>query len=184
MREIYDPKKPELEFYNNKKEHRVYRPSSKVKPSIFSQRRFMLLYGAFLTLFVVMFFAIKRGGFDNIPFFKSLRRAQNIVEVKINNLDFYEEVAVSTIELKNINYTNDINIDNLKVNFSLYKNKKLIFKGSDNFYDVSFPPEQRIGFKIKFDKNYWNKSNRLEIILNLDENLTFTNNINISGLKK
>ena len=68
--------------------------------------------------------------------------------------------------------------------FSLYKNKKLVFKGNNNFYNISFPNEQRIGFKIQFDKNHWNNANKLEIILNLDDNLIFTNNINISKLKK
>ena len=184
-REVYDPKRPELEFYNkDKREHRVYKPIPKVKVSPFARRKFMFLYGAFLTFFVIIFFMMKWGLLDNIPFFASLRRGNNPIEIKINNLDFYGDAVVPTIELKNINYTNDNKIYNLKVLFSLYKNKKLVFNGNNNFYNISFPNEQRIGFKIQFDKNHWNNANKLEIILNLDDNLIFTNNINISKLKK
>lgn len=186
-REVYDPKKPELEFHNNhNRERKFYKAPVKIKPSIFSKKSFMFLYGAFLTFFVIIFFMIRWGFLDNIPFFASLRVGNSPLEVKINNLDFYqsEEFIVPTIEVKNLNYTNDININNLKVSFSLYKNKKLIFNGNDNFYNISFPAGQRIGFKIQLDKNYWDKSNKLEIVLNLDDNLIFTNNINISRLKK
>ena len=184
-REVYDPKRPELEFYNkDKREHRTYRAQPKVKVSMFAKKRFMFLYGAFLTFFVIIFFMMRWGLLDNIPFFASLRRGQNIIEIKINDLDFYGEAVIPTIELKNINYTNDNKIDNLKVSFSLYKNKKLIFSGNNNFYNVSFPLEQRIGFKIQLDENHWDKSNRLEIILYLDNNSAFTNNINISRLKR
>ena len=155
-----------------------------MKVSPFAKRRFMFLYGTFLTFFVIIFFMMKWGLLDNIPFFASLRRGNNPIEIKINNLDFYGDAVVPTIELKNINYTNDNKIYNLKVLFSLYKNKKLVFNGNNNFYNISFPNEQRIGFKIQFDKNHWNNANKLEIILNLDDNLIFTNNINISKLKK
>lgn len=185
-REVYDPKKPEFEFHNNR-ERKVYRtPIKKMKPNIFSKKSFMFLYGAFLTFFVIIFFMIRWGFLDNIPFFASLRVGNSPLEIKINNLDFYqsEESVVPTIEVKNLNYTNDIIINNLKVSFSLYKNKKLIFNGKDNFYNISFPTEQRIGFRIQLDKNYWDKSNKLEIVLNLDDNLIFTNNIDIRKLKK
>lgn len=184
-REVYDPKKPELEFYN-KRERRVYREPPKVKPSIFSKKKFMFFYGAFLSFFVIIFFMIRSGFLDNIPFFAALRVGNNPLEVKINNIDFYqkEEAIIPTIEVKNLKYTNEINIKNLKVNYSLYKNKKLVFNGNDNFYNISFPSGQRIGFKIQFDKTHWNNANKLEIVLNLDDNLVWTNNINISRLKK
>jgi len=183
-REVYDPKNPEHEFYN-KRERVVYREPPKVKPSMFSKKSFMLLYGAFLSFFVIMFFMVRNGFLDNIPFFASLRVGNSHVEVKINNIDFYqtEETVIPTIELKNLKYTNG-NINNLKVNYSLYKNKKLVFNGNNNFYNISFPSGQRIGFKIQFDKNHWNNANKLEIVLNLDDNLIWTNNINISKLKK
>ena len=183
-REVYDPKNPEHEFYN-KRERTVYREPPKVKPSMFSKKSFMLLYGAFLSFFVIMFFMVRNGFLDNIPFFASLRVGNSYVEVKINNIDFYqtEEFVIPTIELKNLKYTNG-NINNLKVNYSLYKNKKLVFNENDNFYNISFPSGQRIGFKIQFDKNNWNNANKLEIVLNLDDNLIWTNNINISKLKK
>ena len=187
-REVYDPKNPEHEFYN-KRERTVYREPPKVKPSMFSKKSFMFLYGAFLTFFVIIFFMIKWGFFDNIPFFAALRVGSSPLEVKINNIDFYqtEEAVIPTIEVKNLKYTNNINIKNMKVNYSLYKNNRnrnSIFSGNDNFYNISFPSGQRIGFKIQFDKNYWNNANRLEIVLNLDDNLIWTNNINISKLKK
>ena len=187
-REVYDPKNPEHEFYN-KRERTVYREPPKVKPSIFSKKKFMFFYGAFLSFFVIIFFMIRWGFLDNIPFFAALRVGSSPLEVKINNIDFYqtEEAVIPTIEVKNLKYTNNINIKNMKVNYSLYKNnrnKNSIFSGNDNFYNISFPSGQRIGFKIQFDKNYWNNANRLEIVLNLDDNLIWTNNINISKLKK
>ena len=183
-REVYDPKNPEHEFYN-KRERTVYREPPKVKPSMFSKKSFMLLYGAFLSFFVIMFFMVRNGFLDSVPFFASLRVGNSHVEVKINNIDFYqtEEIIIPTIELKNLKYTNG-NINNLKVNYSLYKNKKLVFNGNNNFYNISFPSGQRIGFKIQFDKNHWNNANKLEIVLNLDDNLIWTNNINISKFKK
>lgn len=184
-REVYDPKNPEHEFYN-KRERTVYREPPKVKPSMFSKKKFMFLYGAFLSFFMIMFFMVRNGLLDNIPFFAALRVGNIPLEIKINNIDFYknEEAIIPTIEVKNLKYSNNININNLKVNYSLYKNKKLVFKGNNNFYNISFPIGQRIGFKIQFEKIHWNNANRLEIILNLDDNLIWTNNINISKLKK
>ncbi|MDO6993682.1 hypothetical protein Q5M87_06625 [Brachyspira innocens] len=180
-REVYDPKKPELEFYNNRQPKP---PAPKREVSIFAKRWFMFLYGAFLTLLVIFFLLYKKGFFNDIPYFSALKT--NIpIEVKINNVEFYEdEAVVATIEVKNSNYTNSINIENLNASLSLYKNKKLIFTGNDSFYNIRFPLGQRIGFKMSFDKNYWKEANNLEVILYLDNNLITTNNIDIRRLKR
>ncbi|WP_304333623.1 hypothetical protein [Brachyspira innocens] len=180
-REVYDPKNRELEFYN--KRH-TKPPAPKREVSIFARRWFMFLYGAFLTIVVIFFLLYKRGFFNDMPFFKALKSSIPI-EVKINNVEFYEdEVVVATIEVKNSNYINSINIENLNASLSLYKNKKLIFTGNDSFYKIRFPLGQRIGFKMSFDKNYWKEANNLEVILYLDDNLITTNNIDIRRLKK
>ena len=180
-REVYDPKKPELEFYNNRE---IKPPAPKREVSIFARRWFMFLYGTFLTLFVIAFLLYKKGVFNNIPYFRALKTS-TAVEVKINNIEFYgNEAVIATIELENYNYTNSINIGKLNAELSLYKNKKLIFTGNDSFYDIKFPLGQRIGFKMSFDKNYWKEANRLEVILSFDNNLTTTNNIDIRRLKK
>ncbi|WP_157153586.1 hypothetical protein [Brachyspira murdochii] len=180
-REVYDPKKPELEFYNNRQ---VKPPTPKREVSIFAKRWFMFLYGAFLTLLVVFFLLYKKGFFNDMPYFSALKTNKPI-EVKINNVEFYENEAVlTTIEVQNSNYTNSINIENLTATLSLYKNKKLIFTGNDSFYDIRFPLGQRIGFKMSFDKNYWKEANNLEVILYLDNNLITTNNIDIRRLKR
>ncbi len=67
-REVYDPKKPELEFYNVKPPHTPKMPKIPRTTNIFSRRWFMLLYGGFLTVVVVLFFANRAGLFDNIEF--------------------------------------------------------------------------------------------------------------------
>ncbi|MEI0607392.1 hypothetical protein R4K48_10605 [Brachyspira pulli] len=180
-REVYDPKKPELEFYNNRE---TKPPAPKREVSIFAKKWFMFLYGTFLTLLVIALLLYKRGFFNNIPYFSALKTSVPI-EVKINNLEYYDDEAVLvTIEVENNNYTNSINVENLKASLSLYRNKKLIFTGDDSFYDVKFPLGQRIGFKMSFDQNYWHEANKLEVILNFDTNLTTTNNIDIRHLKK
>ena len=69
-REVYDPKKPELEFYNNRE---IKPPAPKREVSIFARRWFMFLYGTFLTLFVIAFLLYKKGVFNNIPYFRALK---------------------------------------------------------------------------------------------------------------
>ena len=159
-REVYDPKKPELEFYNVKPPHTPKMPKIPRTTNIFSRRWFMLLYGGFLTVVVVLFFANRAGLFNNID-------SKN------------PEVVVATIEVNNFNYTNSNTIEELKASVSLYNNKKLIFTGNDKFYNVMFPVGQRIGFRMPFDKNYWKKANRMLIILDIDDNFTHSNFVRI-----
>ena len=180
-REVYDPKKPELEFHANR---RTKPPAPKREVSLFARKWFMFLYGTFLTVAVVGILLYKRGFFNDLPIFASLR-ANSIIEVKINKVEFYDDGAIiTTIEVENNNYTNSNRIGNLKAALSLYKNKRLIFSGNDSFYNVNFPLGQRIGFKMPFDKRYWLEANNLEIVLYIDTNLTTTHYINISKMKK
>ena len=176
-REVYDPKKPELEFYNVKPPHTPKMPKIPRTSNVFSKRWFMLLYGGFLTIVVVLFFANRAGLFDNIEFFRKFRAP---ITSKINNIDSKNpEVVVATIEVNNFNYTNSNTIEELKASVSLYNNKKLIFTGNDKFYNVMFPVGQRIGFRMPFDKNYWKKANRMLIILDIDGNFTHSNFVRI-----
>ncbi|WP_028330063.1 hypothetical protein [Brachyspira alvinipulli] len=180
-REVYDPQKPELEFHANRK---AKPPAPKREVSIFARRWFMFLYGTFLTVAVIGILLYKRGFFNDLPIFAALR-VNTAIEVKINKVEFYDDGAIiTTIEVENINYTNSGSIKNLKANLSLYKNKKLIFSGNDSFYNVNFPLGQRIGFQMPFDKRYWMEANNLQVVLYIDTNLTTTNYINISKMKK
>ena len=180
-REVYDPQKPELEFHANRK---AKPPAPKREVSIFARRWFMFLYGTFLTVAVIGILLYKRGFFNDLPIFVALR-VNNAIEVKINKVEFYDDGAIiTTIEVENINYTNSSSIKNLKANLSLYKNRKLIFSGNDSFYNVNFPLGQRIGFQMPFDKRYWMEANNLQVVLYVDTNLTTTNYINISKMKK
>lgn len=176
-REVYDPKKPELEFYNIKPPHTPKMPKIPRNPSIFSKRWFMLLYGSFLTIVVLFFFANRAGLLDKIEFF---RKFKSPITTKINNIDSKNpEVVVATIEVNNFNYTNSNTIEELKASVSLYNNKKLIFTGNDKFYNVMFPVGQRIGFRMPFDKNYWKEANRILIVLYIDDNCTHSNFVRI-----
>lgn len=177
-REVYDPKEKELEFYYKKN---IKPPAPKREVSIFARRWFMFLYGTFITLIVVGLFLYKKGFFNNIAYFA---KKTNIVEVKINNIDFSDEYIITTIELENYNYTNSENILKLNSDYSLYRNKKLVYSGNNSFYNVRFPLKQRIGFNLKFDIDYWKKSNKLKIILQFDDNLIQTNEINITKLRR
>ena len=180
-REVYDPQKPELEFHANRK---AKPPAPKREVSIFARSWFMFLYGTFLTVDVIGILLYKRGFFNDLPIFAALR-VNNAIEVKINKVEFYDDGAIiTTIEVENINYTNSSSIKNLKANLSLYKNRKLIFSGNDSFYNVNFPLGQRIGFQMPFDKSYWMEANNLQVVLYVDTNLTTTNYINISKMKK
>ena len=133
-REVYDPKKPELEFYNIKPPHTPKMPKIPRNPSIFSKRWFMLLYGSFLTIVVLFFFANRAGLLDKIEFF---RKFKSPITTKINNIDSSNnEFVVATIEVNNFNYTNSNTIEELNASILLYNNKKLIFTGNDKFYNV------------------------------------------------
>lgn len=179
-REVFDPKKPELEFYNNREEKTALH---KREVSIFARRWFMFLYGTFLTIIVIAFLMYKKGFFNNIPYF-DMMKTQKEVAVKINNVEFFDEAVITTIEVGNVNYTNSNNIRTLNACLSLFKRKKLIFNVEDTFYNIKFPLGQRIGFKMSFDKNYWIDADKLEIILSFDKDLTASNKIDIRKLKK
>lgn len=178
-REVYDPKKPELQFYGNR-EIRPQPPKREI--SIFARKWFMFIYGGFLTIFVIGLFLYRNGYLNNLSFFKTFIQP---IEIKVNSVEFYDIGAIiTTIELKNNNYTNSKSIEKLQAILSLYKNKNLIYKGKNNFYNIRFPLGQRIGFKTEFDKNYWLEANILQVVLYFDTNFSITNNINISEMKK
>lgn len=179
-REVYDPKEKELEFYGKRN---IKPPAPKKEVSIFARRWFMFLYGAFLTVVVVGMLLYQRGFFNNIPYFDILKKPKPDIAVKINNVEFHSDAVTLTIELENSNYTNSNNIDILKASYSLYRNKKELFNGNNYFHNIRFPIEQRIGFNIKLDRNYWEKANKLELILQFDDNLVKTNSINTRKIK-
>ncbi|MDA0035888.1 hypothetical protein OFR41_12315 [Brachyspira hyodysenteriae] len=178
-REVYDPKQKELEFYAKRE---VKPPAPKREVSIFARRWFMFLYGTFLTLVVIGMLLYKKGFFNNIPLFEALKPKTDVI-VKINNAEFVNDAVITTIELENSNYTNSESIETLRSYFSLYKNRKLIFTGNRPFNNIRFPVGQRIGFNLSFDKNYWKEANKLEIILQFDNNLIKTNSINTRKIK-
>ncbi|WP_300366225.1 hypothetical protein [Brachyspira sp.] len=179
-REVYDPKEKELEYYAKRN---IRHSAPKREVTIFARRWFMFSYGAFLTIVVIGLLLYKKGFFNNIPYFDIFKTKTDVI-VKINNVDFLEESIITTIELENSNYTNSENILKLKANYSLYRNRKLIFSGNNSFYNIRFPLGQRIGFNLKFDKDYWKYANKLRVILQFDDNLIKTNEIDIRKLRR
>lgn len=171
-REIYDPKKPELEFYN-KRPPRVPKPIIKHKTSLFAKRWFVIVYGIFLTALFVYLLLLRFGIVDR-SFITKLLRSSNSIYVRINHFEIYNNSAIATFEVRNINYTNSSVIKILKTTTSIYNYKKERYRGNNDFYNVKFPSGQRIGFKVPFDYNTFQKSNRVKVVINLDDSLVYT----------
>lgn len=175
-REVYDPKNPELEFHNVRPP-RVHKPAR--KKTIFATKGFMIGYGIFLTASVILISMYKNGSFKLNPFFNNLLSGNKTAEIKIQKIDYYDNTLDATIEIKNINYTNNYRVNTLKANVALYNNKNLIYKNEYVYDDVNFPKGERIGFKINLKKEDWAQSDRLSINLIFDDNINITNVIKI-----
>ena len=173
-REVYDPKNPELEFYNENPP-RSFKPAPRRPRSVMSSKWFMIIYGIFITLIVGGIFLYRYGLLPKIDF---LSKYSKPLLVKINEVEYVNEnLMYATIEVKNINYTNSQMIKLLKVNWDLYYYRKHLESGYDSYTDIVFPKGQRIGFRIPIDYSHWKKSTKLKISLALDEEITILNSI-------
>ncbi len=173
-REIYDPKNPELEFYNENPP-RVFKPAPRRPRSIMANRWFMVIYGLFITMIVAGIFLYRYG---LLPKFDFLSKYSKPLFVKIKEVEYINDnLMYATVEVRNVNYTNSQTIHSLKVNWDLYYYRKHLESGYDSYYNIIFPKGQRIGFKIPIDYSHWKKSTKLKIALTLDEENTIINNI-------
>lgn len=180
-REVYDPKNPEPEFYNN---HPPRVPPPPRTKSIFATKSFIIGYGIFLTVVVISITIYTKGAFNTDSFINKIINRNKTVDVKINKIDYFDNEITSTIEVKNINYTNGYRINNFIAKVYLYEDKNLIYSNEYLYNDVLFPKNQRIGFRITFNKDIWTKSNRVLVNLILDDIINVTNIIVINNINK
>lgn len=167
--EVFDPKKPELEYYNDKPEDHDYKLHEIIprRRSIFSSRRFMLIYGFFLVITVTLISVYQKGGLYNIPIIKNII-PDRALEIELGGVKYVDTVVTTGIKIKNVNYKNDF-IDTLITDTSLLSDGEVIASNSYIYNNIVFPSEQAIGVNVKFRNEDWTNADTILIKLYLDE---------------
>jgi len=167
--EVFDPKKPELEYYNDKPEDHDY-TLHEIKPrmkSIFASRRFMLVYGFFLVITVTTISVYQRGGLYNIPIIKHII-PDRALGVEVVSVKYVDSVVTTSIKIENVNYKKDF-INTLITDTSLLLDGEVIASNSYIYNNIVFPREQAIGVNIKFKNEDWTNADTVLIKLYLDK---------------
>ncbi len=177
--EVFDPKKPNLKYYNDKPENHDYE-LHELKPrmrSIFSSRRFMLVYGLFLILVVTAITTYKKGTLHNIPIVKNII-PNRALEINFVDIKYSDSLVTGNIKIENITYKNDF-INTLIADSSLISDGKTIASNSYIYNNIVFPKDQIIGVSAKFRSEDWNNADSILIKLYLDEAYSIERKIKI-----
>lgn len=175
MREVYDPKNPDPEFYVAPRPPKQHKP--KRKKNIFATKWFMIGYGVFLTLTVISIMLYKNGTFKNKGFLSGFLKNKE-VNIKINEIKYFDATSSVIIELENKSYTNSI-IYNLNASVLLYSNAIILSSNYVAYNNINFPKNQRIGFATSFNNIDFSNANNIKINIIFDELYYYSKNIKI-----
>lgn len=182
--EVFDPKKPNLQYYNDKPEDHDYK-LHEIRPrmrSIFSSRRFMLIYSLFLLFTVTLISVYQKGGLYNIPIIKHII-PDRALEIKLESIKHADSVVTASIKIENVNYKNNF-INTLIADTSLLSGREVIASNSYIYNNIVFPSEQAIGVNIKFRNKDWNNADTVIIKLYLDKTYMTERKIKIQRNEK
>ncbi len=164
-REIYDPKKPELEYYNDPNREKNFKPRKRIY-TIFSTKRFMFGYAIFLTVAVLSIYTFQNGGIGNVMilsrFFGDGLKVQTTV-VSQNSEQKYVFVLI-----KNMRYKSST-ISSLRSQVTFYNKDEVLISKEAQYNDVVFDDEQQIKFALEFDTQSIANADRYIVQTQIDD---------------
>lgn len=177
--ETFDPKKPEIDYYNGKPEDHDYELRERIprRKSIFASKKFIIAYGFFLLSILMIISVYQKGGLNNVPIIKNII-ANNTLNIELDNIKYRDSIVTSSIKVRNINYDIDF-IEMLIVNIELINDKEVLASNSYKYNNIVFPTNQTIGFNTKFKNEDWLNSKKMNITLYLDNIYKVEKSINI-----
>ncbi len=162
--EIYDPKKRELQFYNDPNREKKFVPRKR-RYSIFATKRFMIGYGVFLTAAVIFIYTFQNGGIGNI--FILSRFFGNGLKVQTTIVEQSDEQKYVFVLIENKRYKNNA-ILTLKSQAIFYNKDEILSSKEVTYNTIMFDDNKLIKLAIEFDAENIKNADRYVVKTEID----------------